>query len=78
MDAVPGALLRPPPEVFGHRLPGGQIVRQQAPRTAAAQHIQNALQHLPHVHGAGSAAGFGGRQQRGQEGPLFVGEVAGV
>ena len=74
----PGAIPRPTAEVFVQGLPRGQIVRHQAPGTAAPQHIQDALHHLPQVHGAGAAARFGRRQQGCPPCPLGIAEVAGV
>ena len=74
----PGAIPRPTAEVFVQGLPRGQIVRHQAPGTAAPQHIQDALHHLPQVHGAGAAARFGRRPQGCPPCPLGIAEVAGV
>ena len=73
LDAGPGVVLGPAPEIFVHSLPRGQIVRPQAQGAAAPPHIQYALQHFPQVHGPRSATRFGRGQQRSQQCPLGVG-----
>ena len=58
--------------------PGRQVMGHQTPGYAAAQHVQDAVDHLTQVCGPGMASPGVGRQQGSQFLPLGVGEIAGI
>ena len=77
-DDLPGAILLPGIEVIPYRGLGQQVVRQVGPLAARAGLVQEGVHHLPQVDRPLPPAGLGGRKQRLQDGPLRVGQVAGV
>jgi hypothetical protein len=75
VNPEPGAILAPgAPGLLG-RLPLGQIMRHQAPGTAGAEHILNAIEHLPQGVLAGATASVFRRQERLQDVPLLVRQI---
>jgi hypothetical protein len=61
-----------------HRLPGREVLRQEAPGNAAAEHLEDAVHHLSEVHSTGMVPRLGRWDQRLQDSPLPVGQVTGV
>ena len=43
MHVLPGTVLAPAPRVVVHHLPWGQVMREQAPRTATPDNIQDPM-----------------------------------
>jgi hypothetical protein len=78
VDAEPRAILAPGAKGLIGRLPMRQIMRHQAPRTAGAQHILDAIEHLTHGVFARSTTRFFRWQEGLQNLPLLVGKVCGV
>ena len=76
VNPEPGAILAPGAKRLIGRLPMRQIVRHQAPGTAAAQHILDAIEHLPHRVLAGSTPRLFWRQQGRQNLPLLISQVS--
>ncbi|CAM5271704.1 hypothetical protein SSPIM334S_07227 [Streptomyces spiroverticillatus] len=80
------AVLLPLGEVAVHRRPGGEVVREVAPRDAGAVHVENRVHDLPQVvfgwaadvQGIASASGPPGGEGGGDQRPAFVREVAGI
>ena len=68
--ATSGSTTRSCPKVAGH---GASVARD-----AAAQHVQDAVDHLTQVCGSGMASGGVGWQQGSQFVPLGIGQIAGV
>ena len=58
--------------------PRGQVVGHHSPRYAATQYVQYAVYDLPQVHGARVPPGCIWGQQRFQQAPLGVGQIAGI
>ena len=65
MNAEPGAILAPGAQGLVGGLPMRQIMGHQALGAAAAQHILEAIDHLPHRVFAGSSSWLFRREQRG-------------
>src|SRR5262249_18698278 len=72
MDPLPGAVLAPQPEVVLDRLPGRQVVRQQAPGLAAAPHVEVGVRDLTSAPATRASAGLGCRHERLEDRPLAV------
>ena len=77
MDALPGAIEAPGPEVAIHRLPRRILPRQGAPGDTSAVHVEDPVQYLAHVGCTMAPSGLGCREERGANLPLSVGHVAG-
>ncbi len=75
-DLLPGAVPAPPLEVVVDRLPGGEVVRQSPPGTDLAGVLEQSVDDLPPAGLAGLAASAGTRQQRLEQVPLLVPQVA--
>src|SRR4051812_32116595 len=78
VDAIEGAVRVPTREVVVHRAARGQVFRQGPVLAARAQQIHHRVHHLADVDRPLVAAGLGGRDPRGDERPLLVGQVAGI
>lgn len=72
VEAAPGASLAPAAKPLVGGLPMGQIMWPQAPGTASAPHIRDAIADLSHRLCAGSAPGRFAGQQGLQDLPLLV------
>ena len=78
MDPLPGSVLSPGAEVVKRRAPKGQVVRQHPPRAPAPKHVHDGVHHLPARVLDRTASGFRSGQQRFQQLPLCVTEIAGI
>src|SRR5919112_5185596 len=58
----PGAIYAPSPEVTVDGLPGREVVRQQAPGTAAMHDVEDGVDDLAEGVHPGSPGSFGGRE----------------
>ena len=57
---------------------GGKSTGRYAPLAAGAEDVEDGVDDVPHVGLAGPPAGSDGREVRLDQGPLLVGDVAGV
>src|SRR6185437_11429376 len=78
MDFFPQASPSPASEVPVDRLPGWETMRQHAPRTTAARHVEDAVNEVAIIIFSGPAAGFGGWEQVFDVVPLQFGQIARV
>ena len=78
VEPFPGSVFGPAAEVLVHRLPRREVMGQHPPRAAGAQRVQDAVERLPQVHGAGPAPRLGRRQKGRQNFPLGIGQIAGI
>jgi hypothetical protein len=76
MNAAQGAVPVPQVQVFPDRAARGQVFRERLPLTARPEHVEDRIQDLTHVHRPRTPAAFARPDQRGNEGPLGVGQVA--
>src|SRR5579864_8965830 len=60
------------------RRPGRVIMREQTPGAATAQHIQDPIEDLAHLHTSGSPSWLGWGDQRFQDGPLGIRKITGI
>ena len=78
VDLVQGPVMPPLVEVPPDRALGREVVGEIAPLAAGAEEVEDGIDDIPQVGRAGpTAAGFG-RDVGLDQGPLGVGEVAGV
>ena len=78
IDHLSHTLPAEPAEVHVAGLPRRKIVRQVTPGASSAQHIQDTVDDLSHVDGARAASWPSRWDQRGDELPLPVGQIAGI
>ncbi len=78
MNPVQGTVPAPPVEVPQNGAPGRQVDRQVSPLAAGAEDVEDGIYYVPHVRLSGPSPGRGGREVRLDQGPLHVGDVAGV
>ena len=78
MHALPGAIVAPGTEITPDRRPRGKVVRQGPPLASGAIHVEERVENLTHVRRARMPAYFGRRDQRFQDRPFLLGEIAGV
>jgi hypothetical protein len=74
----PDTVVLPAPDLGVDGLPGREVVRQHAPRTAAAEEIPVGVEDLPQGDFTRPAAELLGRQKRFQALPLGIGQIGGV
>ena len=60
------------------RAPGRELMRHHTPRAAGSVQIQNSVDYLSHINRPRSTAAFGRRDQRFNELPLFIRQIAGI
>src|SRR5262249_40886081 len=65
-------------EIAVDRAARRQVFRNVAPLASGAQHIHHAVNYLAHVDSALAATSFGRRDQRLDQQPFGVGEIAGI
>jgi hypothetical protein len=78
MDAIQRAVVVPAAEVVVHRAAGRQVLRQRCPLAASAQDIHKPVDNLPLDNSTLIATALGGRNQRCNDRPLSIRQVAGV
>src|ERR1700693_3483428 len=78
MNAIEHAVALPPDEVVVHRATRRKILRNIAPLTTGAQDVHQAVHHRTHVGAALAAARPRRRNERRDNRPLLVREVARV
>ena len=78
MNAIEHAVALPPDEVVVHRATRRKILRNIAPLTTGAQDVHQAVHHRTHVGAALAAARPRWRNERRNNRPLLVREVAWV
>ena len=75
MQLLPGTVDAPGSEVVVDGFPGWEVMREQAPGTAATHHVEDGIEDLAQgVHPRASRVSGCGEMGRDQ-GPLGVGEV---
>jgi hypothetical protein len=72
---LPGTIQAELPEVVLDTAPGREIVRKQAPRTAAPYDVEDGVKDLPCRINARAAGGFGSGKVGFQAAPFGIGEV---
>ena len=78
VDAPQRAIPIPAAEVVVHRAARRQVLRQRRPLAAGAENVHHPVDHFTHHHRALVAAAFGGRDQRRDQRPFRVRQVARV
>jgi hypothetical protein len=78
MHVLPGAIVPPAPEVLIDNLPGGKVMRQQAPGTATTQDIEDGIHDLTLGIFLGPPTGLGAGHQMFDQIPFFVAQVGWV
>jgi hypothetical protein len=78
MHVLPGAIVPPAPEVLIDNLPGGEVMRQQAPGTATTQDIADGIHDLTLGIFLGPPTGLGAGPQMLDQRPFFVTQVGWV
>ncbi len=76
MNALQRSIPIPQHEIVMDRTLGWQVLGQGAPLAARPQHVENAVEHLTHVHIPPPPATASRRNFRLDQRPLAVGEVA--
>lgn len=75
MYALPRAVVAEGSEVVVHAGPRPEVARQHPSRVARMSDVEDGVDHLPHLDGAGAAAGKRLGYQRLDEYPLLVGQL---
>src|SRR5450432_1968564 len=76
VDSFQCAVICPQIEVVVDRASRRQIFRDRAPLTAGRENVHEAVHHLPHDHRALATASLAGRDQRCNQSPFVVGQIA--
>ena len=78
MNPLPGFLPSPYPEVVVDQLPRRQVMRQETPSAAGAQHIPDSVDNLPAGVLGWTSPRFGRRNQGPQNIPLGISQIRGI
>jgi hypothetical protein len=78
MDTIERAVIVPAAEVIVHRAARREVFRQRGPLAPRAQNIHHPVDDFPLVNGSLVAAPLGGWNERPDERPLLIRQVAGV
>ena len=78
VQALPCSVITKAGEPAIRRLVRWEMLRQHAPGTAAAQHVEDGIDDFAHRPGPFSAGPCGRRQQRREHLPFGIGQIAGV
>src|SRR5215469_2998542 len=78
VDLLPGAVEAPTSQIVIDRRPGAVLGRQIPPRTATAQHVEQAIENAPNVDRAWPSAWLRGGNQGREQRPFAVTEVTGI
>src|SRR6266403_2247970 len=76
VDSLQCAVIGPQIEVIVDRAFRWQILRDRAPLTASRENVHEAVHHLPHDHRPLATAGLARRDQRFDQSPFLVGQIA--
>src|SRR5229473_5851362 len=76
MHPLQRAVIGPKIEITVDRAFRGQIFRDRAPLTAGRENVHEAVYHLPHDHRALTTASLARRDQRFDQSPFVVGQIA--
>ena len=76
VDSFQCAVIGPQIEVVVDRAFRRQVFRDRAPLTAGRENVHQAVHHLPHDHGALATASLAWRDQRFDQSPFGVGQIA--
>src|SRR2546423_7308316 len=76
MDTFPGAIVAPRAEVGPDRGPRRKVMRQSAPLTPRAVHVQERIEQCAHVYCARTPPWLSWWDERRKDRPLLVGEAA--
>ena len=76
MDPIERAVPTPEIEIAMHRRARRQVLRDRAPLTAGGQNVHERVHHLANIDSALVAAALGRRNQRLDQLPFFVGQIA--
>lgn len=78
MDTLPHTRDAPDAKVMVDSRPRRKLVGQEAPGTATAQDIAEAVENLAHLYAARTTTGFGCWNQGLKDSPFAVGEITAV
>jgi len=78
MDAQQCPVPVPQLEIIVQRRLGWEVLRQRPPLAPGGQQIEDRVQHLAHIDRALAPAALGRRDQRRDQGPLLVRQIAGI
>jgi len=76
MDAIERAVPAPQAEVVMHGASGRQVLGQRAPLAAGAQDVHQTVDHLAQIDRPLAAAGLARRDQRRDQRPFLIGQIA--
>src|SRR6266404_1250743 len=76
VDSLQCAVIGPQIEVIVDRAFRWQVLRDRAPLTAGRENVHEAVHHLPHDHRPLATAGLARRDQRFDQSPFLVGQIA--
>src|SRR5206468_1558722 len=76
VDSLQCAVIGPQIEVIVDRAFRWQVLRDRAPLTASRENVHEAVHHLPHDHRPLATAGLARRDQRFDQSPFLVGQIA--
>src|SRR5450631_2870491 len=76
MDPIERAVPTPDIEIAMHRRARRQVLRDRAPLTARGQNVHERVHHLSNINRPLVATALGRRNQRLDELPLLVGQIA--
>src|SRR4029077_872119 len=76
MQLLQRAVISPKIEIARDRAFRGQIFRDRAPLTASRENVHEAVYHLPHDHRALTTTSLARRDQRFDQSPFVVGQIA--
>jgi hypothetical protein len=78
MDAVRRAIPVPKVKIAVHGTAGRQIFRNGPPRAASGEYVHQVIDHFTHDNHPLAAAALRGRDQRFDQSPFFIGQIAGI
>src|ERR1700686_2308511 len=76
MNPLQRAVPTPQVEIVVDRAFRRQVLRQCAPLAPGRQGVEDAVQHLAHIDRALAPAALGGRDQRRDQGPFRIAQIA--
>jgi hypothetical protein len=77
VDGLQGAVVPPLVEVAPDGALGREVLGQVTPLAPRAEEVEDGIDHIPEVGLAGPPAGVN-RDERLDQGPLLIGDVAGI